>query len=46
MPVTIDPTEFTEARWWTHRQILLDAAPNRFDPHYQRFTTKIDNYRG
>jgi hypothetical protein len=39
MPVTIEPTEFTEARWWTHREIL-DAAPGSFDPHlhYQRFT--------
>jgi ADP-ribose pyrophosphatase YjhB (NUDIX family) len=41
MPVTIDTTEFTEARWWTHREVR-DAAPSHFDPHYQRFITKID----
>jgi 8-oxo-dGTP diphosphatase len=40
MPVTIDPSEFTEARWWTHRE-MLDADPRLFDPHYQRFITKI-----
>lgn len=45
MPVTIDQTEFTEARWWTHREIL-DAAPDHFDPHYQRFIAKIANQQG
>ena len=39
MPVTIDHREFTEARWWTHREIL--GGPGGFDPHYQRFITKI-----
>ncbi|TCK22155.1 NUDIX hydrolase [Pseudonocardia endophytica] len=40
MPVTIDRTEFTEARWWAHRD-ALECGPGRLDPHYQRFVTKI-----
>lgn len=43
---TRDMPEFTEARWWTHREIL-DAAPGSFDPHlrYQRCITKIANWQ-
>lgn len=40
MPLTIDPTEFPEARWWSPSQV--QAADSRsFDPHYQRFVTKL-----
>ncbi|WP_214402506.1 NUDIX hydrolase [Pseudonocardia lacus] len=41
MPVTVDPAEFTEARWWTHEEVLR-TDPHRLDPHYHRFITKID----
>ncbi len=40
MPLTIDRTEFTEARWWTPAEVLA-ADPARFDPHYKRFMTKV-----
>jgi hypothetical protein len=40
MPLVTDRTEFTEARWWTHREVL-DTLAHRFDPHYRRFLTKI-----
>ncbi|MGI5127436.1 NUDIX domain-containing protein [Pseudonocardia sp. CA-107938] len=40
MPVTIDRTEFTEARWWPHAEVRA-ADPARFDPHYQRFLAKL-----
>jgi ADP-ribose pyrophosphatase YjhB (NUDIX family) len=40
MPITADPAEFTAARWWSHRDVL-DGDPRLFDPHYQRFVTKI-----
>jgi 8-oxo-dGTP diphosphatase len=45
MAITIDPTEFTAARWWTHREVL-DATPGRLDPHYPRFITKIASRPG
>lgn len=40
MPLTVDPTEFTEARWWSRREVL-SADPGRLDPHYPRFVRKI-----
>jgi ADP-ribose pyrophosphatase YjhB (NUDIX family) len=40
MLLTIDRTEFTEARWWTPDEVLA-ADPARFDPHYKRFMTKV-----
>jgi hypothetical protein len=40
MPLTIDRAEFTEARWWTPADVLA-ADPDRFDPHYRRFITKV-----
>lgn len=40
MPLTIDRNEFTEARWWTPAEVLA-ADPARFDPHYERFMTKV-----
>lgn len=40
MPITIDPREFTEARWRSHDEVHT-TDPSRFDPHYQRFLTKI-----
>lgn len=40
MSLTIDPTEFTAARWWNHREVL-STDPGRLDPHYPRFITKI-----
>jgi 8-oxo-dGTP pyrophosphatase MutT (NUDIX family) len=40
MPLTIDPTEFTEARWWTPREVQA-AGSKSFDPHYQRFVHKL-----
>jgi 8-oxo-dGTP diphosphatase len=41
MPVTIDRTEFTEARWWHHDEVRA-TGPARFDPHYGRFLAKLD----
>ena len=40
MPITIDRSEFTAARWWSHDEVRA-ADPARLDPHYQRFITKI-----
>jgi 8-oxo-dGTP diphosphatase len=40
MAVAVDRAEFSEARWWTHDQVL-DAGEHRLDPHYQRFITKV-----
>ncbi len=40
MPLTTDQAEFTEARWWTHRDVL-GTDPRRLDPHYPRFVAKI-----
>jgi 8-oxo-dGTP diphosphatase len=40
MPLTIDRTEFTEARWWTSADVAA-TDPHRFDPHYARFMTKM-----
>jgi len=40
IPLTIDPTEFSGARWWSHREVLR-TEPGRLDPHYPRFITKI-----
>ena len=40
MAVTVDLAEFTEARWWAHREVLAGGS-DRFDPHYQRFISKI-----
>jgi 8-oxo-dGTP diphosphatase len=44
MPITIDRTEFTEARWWNHQEVA-DTEPGCLDPHYQRFITKIISMR-
>lgn len=39
-PLTVDHSEFREARWWTPAEVrAADAA--RFDPHFTRFITKI-----
>ncbi|MGH3473052.1 MAG: NUDIX hydrolase [Nocardioidaceae bacterium] len=40
MPLRIDRTEFTEARWWTPAEVLA-ADPAGFDPHYKRFMAKV-----
>lgn len=40
MPLTIDRAEFTDARWWTPADVQA-AEPERFDPHYRRFVTKV-----
>lgn len=39
MRLTVDPTEFNEARWWTPAAVHAQES-GRFDPHYQRFVTK------
>jgi 8-oxo-dGTP diphosphatase len=39
MPLTTDPAEFSEARWWTLDQIQA-AGSSSFDPHFPRFVTK------
>jgi len=40
MPIQIDHSEFTQARWWTPAEALA-ADPRRFDPHYLRFVAKV-----
>jgi 8-oxo-dGTP diphosphatase len=40
-PLTPDPGEFREARWWTRTQIG-QAAPALFDPHMNRMLGKFD----
>lgn len=39
-PLTPDPREFREARWWSPAD-LRPAEPARFDPHLPRFLTKL-----
>jgi 8-oxo-dGTP pyrophosphatase MutT (NUDIX family) len=39
MPLITGPSEFTEARWWTHQEVLADSKS--LDPHYRRFVAKI-----
>ncbi|MFI6759413.1 NUDIX hydrolase [Micromonospora sp. NPDC050417] len=39
-PLTGDPGEFREARWWSPAEIA-GTDPGRFDPHFGRFTGKI-----
>jgi len=43
-PLTPDPGEFREARWWTRAQIGR-AAPGIFDPHMGRMLGKFDHAR-
>lgn len=43
-PLTPDPGEFHEARWWTRAQIA-DADPAIFDPHLNRMLRKFDRAR-
>jgi hypothetical protein len=40
MPLTTDPAEFSEARWWSPEQIEA-ADSGTFDPHFPRFVTKL-----
>jgi ADP-ribose pyrophosphatase YjhB (NUDIX family) len=40
MPLTTDPAEFSEARWWTPDEIQA-ADSDSFDPHFRRFVTKL-----
>jgi 8-oxo-dGTP diphosphatase len=40
MDLSIDQTEFNEARWWSQGEIRA-ANPKRFDPHYARFIAKV-----
>ena len=40
-PLTPDPGEFREARWWTRAQIN-HADPALFDPHMNRMLDKLD----
>jgi 8-oxo-dGTP diphosphatase len=44
-PLTPDPVEFREARWWTRSQIAR-AGPALFDPHMDRMLGKFDRARG
>ncbi len=39
MPITLDPTEFAGARWWSHEEVLA-ADRGLLDPHYPRFIAK------
>jgi ADP-ribose pyrophosphatase YjhB (NUDIX family) len=41
-PLTLDRSEFREARWWSPAEV--DAAdPTRFDPHLLRFVAKLSS---
>jgi 8-oxo-dGTP diphosphatase len=40
MDLTIDPTEFREARWWSQAEVRM-ANSKAFDPHYLRFIEKV-----
>jgi 8-oxo-dGTP diphosphatase len=40
MSLTIDGTEFNEARWWSSAEVQA-ADPKSFDPHYSRFVEKV-----
>jgi 8-oxo-dGTP diphosphatase len=40
MPLSPDPREFTQTRWWTQEDVRV-AVPQRFDPHFQRFMAKL-----
>jgi 8-oxo-dGTP diphosphatase len=40
MPITVEPAEFAEARWWSHEQVL-GSDRHRLDPHYRRFIAKV-----
>jgi 8-oxo-dGTP pyrophosphatase MutT (NUDIX family) len=39
MPLITDPSEFTEARWWSPQQVRADSKS--LDPHYPRFVAKV-----
>lgn len=41
--IDFDRTEFNEVEWFTFDEIL-QSDPVIFDPHLQRFTTKLRNY--
>jgi 8-oxo-dGTP pyrophosphatase MutT (NUDIX family) len=41
-PLTPDPGEFTAVRWWSPAD-LAAADRSRFDPHFFRFLTKLNN---
>jgi 8-oxo-dGTP diphosphatase len=43
-PLTPDPGEFREARWWTRARIGR-ADPALFDPHMNRMLSKFDHAR-
>lgn len=40
MDLTIDLTEFNEARWWSQTDVRA-ANPESFDPQYLRFVEKV-----
>jgi 8-oxo-dGTP pyrophosphatase MutT (NUDIX family) len=39
-PLTVDPREFWDARWWTPAEVAT-TDPARFDPHFTRFLSKL-----
>jgi hypothetical protein len=39
MPLITDPSEFTEAHWWSPQEVLADSKS--LDPHYRWFVAKI-----
>ena len=44
MTLRPDWREFSEVRWWTPAQLQADES-GRFDPHYRRFLTKLNETR-
>ncbi len=40
MPLVPDATEFEAVRWWTFDEIAT-SSPERFDPHFPRFISKL-----
>jgi 8-oxo-dGTP diphosphatase len=40
MPIVLDPREFKGGRWWTAEEVE-SANPALFDPHFDRFMSKV-----
>jgi 8-oxo-dGTP pyrophosphatase MutT (NUDIX family) len=43
-PLSLDETEFRDARWWSIDEVMKTAT-NQFDPHFHRFVQKAFSSR-